>query len=439
METDKILKRIEDHTILIVDDDSFITKLLVKALGLNGFFNISTAETNEEALRLLGTGSSTSKTTVEGGEFDMLICDVVLPGCNGFDICRKVRQESPSTSIIMMSGYDIEDINHLIVDSDADDFILKPFNPIELVTRVRMLIEKKNKISEQVEAPKLLLAPQRNFSLPYVGDRIGGYIIVDFIGWGKTSVLYKVICPTQNSIYALKMLTRNASEVDSMAKRFENEIEIMSKVSHPNIIKFVDNGFFNKSHYLVKEYVDGMDLEEYLITRGKPDEDALWQISYEMAGGLLELHSKGIMHRDIKLKNILYAHKEREIKIGDFGIARLPDSLRMTKDGFVLGTPLYMAPEIFNGENATFRSEIYSYGATLYHLACGSPPFTADTSSKLYEQIRNRYPLPISSFRNDLPEWWNTMIVGQCLSKEAESRPESFREIIKILESRKKR
>jgi serine/threonine protein kinase len=228
----------------------------------------------------------------------------------------------------------------------------------------------------------------------------------------------------------LKMLTKSASDKKDIVERFKNEVEIISKIKHPNVTGFIDRGNYNECPYLVMEFVDGVDLEEYMVTRGKVPIKSFTDIAFDLASAISELHRSGIYHRDIKLKNILYNIKTGKIKLSDFGIAKLPESLNITQDGFIVGTPIYLAPEIFMGEPASAQSDIYSYGATLYHLLTGSPPFVAENSIELFKKHRTEKPESVESFRADVPEGWNKLIVDKCLAKDIVKRPASMNEVM---------
>jgi serine/threonine-protein kinase len=267
-------------------------------------------------------------------------------------------------------------------------------------------------------------------SVPFVGDNINGYIIIDSLGWGKNSLVYKVMNVKTRTVYCMKMLTKNALDKKDFIERFKNEVGIISKIKHPNVTGFIESGYYHEYPYMVMEFVDGVDLEEYMVTRGKIPIKSFTGIAFDLASSISELHSNHIFHRDIKLKNILYDTKTGKIKLSDFGIAKLPDSLHVTQEGFIVGTPIYLAPEIFLGETASPWSDIYSYGATLYHLLTGSPPFVAETSIELFKKHRLEKPAPVESFRADVPNGWNTLIVDKCLAKDVIERPASMNDVM---------
>lgn len=427
MKTEKI-KVLEQSSILIVDDDTFVCNLIERILNDSDFKNIQTASNGKAALEILGITPGAEKA---GSGVDIVILDVLLPDTNGFEICRQIRNSDMDIPVVLISGYDIEEIQSRLIECKADDFLKKPFSPAELATRVKILLNKNRQKKDDyaiTETTKLRM--KSDHSVPFVGDDINGYIIIDSLGWGKNSLVYKVVKSKGRTVYSMKMLTKSASDKKDIVERFKNEIEIISKIKHPNITEFIDRGYYNECPYLVMEFVDGVDLEEYMVTRGKVPIKSFVNIAFDLASAISELHRSHIYHRDIKLKNILYDIKTGKIKLSDFGIAKLPESLHITQDGFIVGTPIYLAPEIFMGEPASPQSDIYSYGATLYHLLTGSPPFVAETSIELFKKHRIEKPNRVESFRGDIPEGWNKLIVDKCLAKDIVNRPSSMNEVM---------
>ncbi len=421
----------EEKTILIVDDDSFVLKLIERILADAGFKGAKTAANGKKAFEILGLVPAQGGTVYPN--IDLVVLDVLLPDTNGFEICKRIRASDDHRDIpvILISGYDIEEIQNKLIECGADDFLKKPFSPAELSTRVKLLINRKRKkIRETMLMETSKIRFNMNHNVPFIGDNINGYLIIDSLGWGKHSLVYKVVKTSDKSVLSLKMLSKSTLDKKDIVERFNSEIEIISNIRHPNIVEYMDRGYFNDCPYLVMEYVEGVDLEEYLITRGKIPMNSFSHIAYDIAGAVAELHRKKIYHRDIKLKNILFEIKSGEAKLSDFGIAKLPDSLSTTQDGFIVGTPIYLAPEIFLGEPATVQTDIYSFGATLYHLITGSPPFVAESSIELFKKHKLEKPPPIPLVRPDVPEGWNTLIVEKCLAKEPSGRPASMKDIM---------
>ena len=428
MKTEKI-KITEQNSVLIVDDDNFVCNLIERILNDSGFKNIQAASSGKAALEILGITDGAVKEN--SSSIDLVILDVLLPDTNGFEICRQIRNSNMDMPVILISGYDIEEIQSRLIECKADDFLKKPFSPVELLTRVKILLNRNRQRKDEhaiTETTKLRM--MTDHSVPFVGDDINGYIIVDSLGWGRDSLVYKVVEAKAGTVYSMKMLTKNASDNKGLVERFKNEVEIMSKVRHPNITGFIGKGCYNECPYLVMEFVEGVDLEEYMVTRGKIPMKSFTDMAFALASAISELHRNHIYHRDIKLKNVLYDTKTGKIKLSDFGIAKLPESIHTTQDGFIVGTPIYLAPEIFLGESASPQSDIYSYGATLYHLLTGSPPFVAENSIELFKKHRLEIPSSIESFRSDAPAGWNSLIVDKCLAKDIVNRPSSMHEVM---------
>jgi len=411
----------EHMRVCVVDDDAAVANLIRKVLSLAGFTNFEIFPNAEEFIvRNLAGGTHGP---------DLAVIDLLLPGINGFDLCHKVKEAHPDVPVLLISGYDIEDVQARLIESGADDFLGKPFSPQELVTRIKLHLAKYAARLTRSSTPAEHHASLRG-EMPYIGDRIGRFVITDTLALGHSSLIYKVNCVSEKQIFCLKILARHAAEFTDVVARFQNEIAIMERLHHPHIRAFIDKGMHHGIPYLVMEYIEGVDLEELLIVRGKIPPRTCLFIAGGIASAIAELHAHHIIHRDIKLKNILYDTRTRGPKIIDFGIARRADSLQMTRDGFVVGTPIYMAPEIFEGESATEAADIYSFGATVYHLVTGSPPFVAETSQELYRQHHEEPPAPFRDFRSDIPEELDRIIVGECMAKRKENRPASMKSVV---------
>lgn len=422
--------------VLVIDDDFAVRTLIEKLLKHEGIENVDTAATGAEALLSLQIPAKTKDFPREV-PYDIIILDVVLPDISGFDLCTKIKISFPDLPIMLISGYNIEEIQSNILKCGADDFLSKPFNTFEMMTRVNLLILK-NKSNKETETSVDNAAVDINIShfnkIPYIGDRIDDYVILDSLALGKTTIVYKVIDLNTHEILAMKMLTAHSKEFTQIVDRFDYEIKIMSKIDHPSVIRFHDSGTFNGCAYLVMEYLDGVNLEELIISQGRISEQLLLNISCDLADAISAIHSQGIIHRDIKLKNSIFTPHTGRVKLCDFGIAQLPDLRNLTHDGTIVGTPIYMAPENFKGDYATVRSDIYSFGATIYHLATNTPPHVADNHLALYNKHHNDKPVNITKIRPEFSKKWNSIIVDQCLASKPEDRPDSMERVLLELE-----
>lgn len=417
LKTIKIVNQ-NNPSICIVDDDNFVVDLIGRTLKIAGYTNYFIFDNGEKFVDELSENVRNPS---------IVISDIVLPGISGFELCSKIKALNPELPVILISGFDIEDVHLRVIESGADDFIAKPFNPLELITRIKIHLARYEKTAGSFYDRKISFSGSK--TLPFIGDQIGEYIVIDTIGWGKTSFIFKASKKKTKSIYALKMLAPHTVGLKDLMARFESELRIMEAIKHPNIVSYVEKGQHNSIPYVIMEYISGLDLEEYLITRGKiPLQDAIC-ISNGVASAIAAVHKHNIVHRDIKLKNIIFDMSSKSPKLIDFGIAKDIDAPHITCDGFIVGTPIYMAPEIFEGEEATIKSDIYSFGATMYHIFTGSPPFIGESSKELYRKHLKDPPTPMANFRNDIPYEIEELISVRCLAKKASDRPNSMEEV----------
>ena len=215
------------------------------------------------------------------------------------------------------------------------------------------------------------------------------YKVCKILGEGASSTVQLVLDTRTNQKYAMKVYTKKSYN-DTMKDHIVNEAKLLEKCSHSSIIKLIEWFEGHRKVYLILEYVGPTTLGEYLESKksekGALDEDEACHIFYEIALGLLYLHSKGIFHRDIKIHNVIIGSKS-EVKLIDLGYAvELPSSQLITT---FCGTPSYMAPEIiarkpYNPE----KSDIWSFGICLFRVLCGRMPFTGVSQTNLFYHIK---------------------------------------------------
>ena len=223
----------------------------------------------------------------------------------------------------------------------------------------------------------------------YKGFRLGPYKILDQIGAGGMGQVFLAEHTTMRRKVALKVLPAKAAADRVGVERFYREARAVAALDHPNIVRAHDVGFDRGSHYLVLEYVEGIDLGSRIKEAGGriPVGEAAGY-AVQAAAGLQHAHEKGLVHRDIKPQNLL-VDKEGVLKILDMGLARFfedaDDKLTAKLDGGgVMGTADYVSPEqLLDSSSIDHRADIYSLGATLYHLMTGQPPFSGNTTAKL--------------------------------------------------------
>ena len=235
---------------------------------------------------------------------------------------------------------------------------------------------------------------------------LGRYQIEKELGKGAMGVVYQGRDPKINRVVAIKTMALaqsfEADELEDVKQRFFREAETAGRLNHPNIVTMYDAGEEQDLAYIAMEFLKGRDLVPY----GKPGKQlplpTVISIVARVADALDYAHAHNVVHRDIKPANIMYEPQTDEVKVTDFGIARITDASR-TKTGMVLGTPSFMSPEQLAGKKIDGRSDLFSLGVTLYQLCCGQLPFSGESLAQLMFRIANDPPEDIRKILPDLP------------------------------------
>jgi eukaryotic-like serine/threonine-protein kinase len=251
-------------------------------------------------------------------------------------------------------------------------------------------------------------------------ERLGPYKIVGELGRGGMGAVYKAIHGETGESAAVKLLSPHLSHEEGFRSRFEAEIETLRKLRHPNIVRLF--GFGEQDAYLfyAMELVDGSSLEQELRQGRRFDWREVTRIGIELCRALRHAHDRGVIHRDIKPGNVLLAG-DGQVKLSDFGIARLFGNSRLTGIGNVLGTAEYMAPEQAEGRPVDVRADLYSLAALMYALLARRPLFKTKSLPEMLHKQRFEQPEPIRNHVPDIPEEFER-ILGQLLEKEPEKR-----------------
>lgn len=238
------------------------------------------------------------------------------------------------------------------------------------------------------------------------GRQIGEFQLLRRLGRGGMAEVYLAEQVSLRRNVAVKVLRADMLGGDDvLIKRFEQEAKAAGSLNHPNIIQVYAIGADAGIHYIAQEYVQGMNLREFLTKRGVPDLPVAVHIMRQTAAALEAAAEAGIVHRDIKPENIMIT-KKGKVKVGDFGLAQLTlgeERVNLTQVGMTMGTPLYMSPEQVNGNKVDQRSDIYSFGVTCYHMLTGQPPFRGPTAMSIAVKHLKEEPAPLQERRPDLP------------------------------------
>ena len=252
-----------------------------------------------------------------------------------------------------------------------------------------------------------------------IGKNVSHYKILEKIGEGGMGVVYKAQDTRLDRIVALKFLPQYLSSDPVEKERFFHEAKAASALNHPNITTIYAIDELEGQAYIAMEYVEGKTLKKLVETEPLPLKKIL-DIAIQICDGLAAAREKGIIHRDIKSDNIMVTTKG-QVKIMDFGLAKLKGSSKLTKAGTTLGTAAYMSPEQAVGEEVDHRSDIFSFGVVLYELLTGQLPFKGEHQQAVIYSIQNEEPQPAARFNNRVsPEI--ERIVSKALAKDKEER-----------------
>jgi len=266
-----------------------------------------------------------------------------------------------------------------------------------------------------------------------IGQSVLQYKIVEKLGEGGMGVVYKAEDTKLRRTVALKFLPHDVESHETDRARFLQEAQAAALLNHPNICTVYDIQQHEGEQFIVMEYVDGNTLRQMV-----PIQKMQTAIDYAIQIGeaLQEAHSKGIVHRDIKTDNIM-VNSKNQIKVMDFGLAKLRGSLRLTKSRSTVGTLAYMAPEQIQGVEVDARSDIFSFGVVLYEMLTGQLPFKGEHEAGLMYSILNQEPEPVGKYRSDLPQELFHLL-GKALEKEPEDRYQTITDLIVDLRRTKK-
>ena len=237
---------------------------------------------------------------------------------------------------------------------------------------------------------------------PLIGTTLGEFEIGELLGRGAMGAVYKASQPSLGRMVAIKVLPRAPSE--KLATRFEREARAAAAVDHPNIINVYSVGSDQGYQYIAMEFVDGETLADVLDREGPLPPERVIEMMKQTASAMVAAHGAGILHRDIKPANILLTPRGN-VKVADFGLAKRPDvDVSVTQAGRPLGTPLYMPPEVARGGEFQVASDLYSLGATFYHLLAGRPPFEGGSQAEIAIKQVESDPPPLNQIVPNVPK-----------------------------------
>jgi len=264
-----------------------------------------------------------------------------------------------------------------------------------------------------------------------IGQTISHYKILEKLGEGGMGVVYKAEDTKLGRTVALKFLTPQAVGNEEEKTRFIHEAKAAAALNHPNICTVHEIDEYEDQSFITMECIEGESLKAK-IKSGPLRVDEAVEIAVEIAEGLQEAHSKGIIHRDVKSANIMLTATGR-VKVMDFGLAKSSGRTQLTRSGTTVGTVAYMSPEQGRGDPVGFQSDIWSLGIVLYEMITGELPFKADYEQATIYLIINEEPPSIQNWRSDVPNKLER-IIEKALKKDVRERYQSAEDLKKDLE-----
>jgi len=233
---------------------------------------------------------------------------------------------------------------------------------------------------------------------------------------------------------AVKVLDPDLADDELARQRFCREARSAAAITHEHVVTVyqVERAGDGALPFLVMQLIHGETLEKKLSRDGRLSLPAILRVGMQVSAGLAAAHSLGMIHRDVKPGNILLEEAGGRVKLTDFGLARCIEDLKITRTGFVAGTPLYMSPEQAMGDKIDERSDLFSLGGVLYEMATGEPPFSGNTPLAVLKQIADGSAKPIRTINPDIPAWLNDLI-QKLLSKRPDDRPVSASVVAQLL------
>ncbi len=263
---------------------------------------------------------------------------------------------------------------------------------------------------------------------------LGQYELVDVLGQGGMSVVFKGRHKMTDQEVALKILPPELAAHSQVKSRFLEEAKALAALDHPNIVHLYNFGQENGFFVLAMQFVQGRTWERIILENKRMEWAASVRVCIDVLRALEYAHGRGVIHRDMKPSNVLVRAHDATATVMDFGIAKMTTSTKLTATGQTMGTVRYMSPEQVRGQEVDLRTDIYSLGATLYESLTGETPFDGSTHFEIMTKHLSEAPKPPSARGIELPKLVEDAVL-KSLAKKIDQRFENAREMRKVLEA----
>ncbi len=377
----------DTFSVLIVDDEPSAVLLLCKIIG-RMTHRLFTAADGEEALSM-----------IQSHDIDIVISDIHMPQVTGIELLTEIKKSHAHIPVIIISGGD--DVNAAVecMKIGAADYISKPFSA-NMITETLQNVLKQNRELRGEHIRRVSVHGQPSFMYEYD--------IIKTLGEGSMGIIFLVeksvaSAPQRYALKIFKCTTGSESKRHKLKKRFLNEARAAARVQHPHVVRMIEYGLDadETAKYIVMDYVKGVTLQELFARPHRLDYQEKARIISQTASALSAIHAQNICHRDIKPSNIML-DENMDVKLTDFGIAKLPDSA-ITMQDEILGSPGYMAPESLFSAQVDNRADIFSLGIVAYELCVLRNPFMDDTVQQIARRVIHEDPVDPIQIAPDMP------------------------------------
>ncbi len=364
---------------------------------------------------------------------DVIITDLMMPGLSGTELCARIKTDSRTRRIpvLVVSSINREGDILEAFKNGAVDYMVKPVRGTELRAKVKVYLSVvPREVHQEASAASMLEAIPTGMDA-CADVEFGKLTIHRKMAEGGTGAVYQAYQHDLKRVVAVKVLKEGLCQNETAAKRFFREMRTLAAICHSNVVQVFDVGQIMGLYYMSMELIKGQPLDEHVHAVSINQRD-FCRIFMQLASALGALHEEGLIHRDVKPKNIMMTD-DGEPYLIDFGLARkLEPDEDLTQDGLAYGTPLYMAPEqIRDNTEWDHRADFYSLGLTMYKVLTGHHPFDvrgANTLENLFHRHLNESPVPPSEMNPELARGWNTVIM-KLVSKDPSGRFQSSKQL----------
>ncbi|HEX2200345.1 MAG TPA: protein kinase [Burkholderiales bacterium] len=355
-------------------------------------------------------------------EFDLVILDNRLGAEDGLEWLRDFTARPGCPPTVMLAGQGSENVAVRAMKLGAYDYLPKQLLTKESLEQI--VTQALGSRSARADATQDLgRQPAAAGGLP----QIEGYRLVREVGCGAVSRVYLMQPEAGGTPVIAKVLFEHLLHDSDFLERFLREYHILGRIRSPYVGKVFGYGFSDNSAYLLMEYLNGGDVRAY-FTGNYVDQVRILRIFRQVLTALKDIHAAGVIHRDLKPHNVMF-REDQSLAMVDFGIAKVADLPGITLEGTLLGTPIYMSPEVIRGRPADPRSDLYSAGVMLYQMIAKAAPFNGTAAMDIIEQHLNAAPPPLPRAHDEFQP-----LIDSLLAKDPDARPASAEAALKLIE-----